>query len=83
MEYEYDFWEFSDFCPPEKNNDVGKNPKRFTYEQKAILMKWFEENKQNPYVGKISMIILVKTTGLKEKQIRTYFTNLRIRNKNR
>ncbi|OHT06276.1 hypothetical protein TRFO_25683 [Tritrichomonas foetus] len=62
--------------------DREKNQKKrqsFTGKQKAILDEYLRSHMNNPYASIRDIARLSELTGLEQKQVRTYFTNKRMR----
>ena len=57
----------------------GVKKSNFTREQASILKKWFIENANNPYLKEDSKKHLALLTGLHERQVANWFTNVRKR----
>lgn len=55
--------------------------KEITFDEQAILIKWFDDNIDYPYPSYEQKNELHKLTGLSLKQVITWFTNRRRRNK--
>lgn len=53
----------------------------FSENVKSILKSWFKERSQKPCRRELDTLAIV--TGLSEKQLRTWFTNMRMRSKDR
>lgn len=66
-------------------NTVNKDYKpikprqNFTEDQRSILNSYLQAHSNNPYAGSKDVARLVEITGLQPRQIRTYFTNKRMR----
>lgn len=56
-----------------------KPRQNFTEEQRTILNSYLQAHSNNPYAGSKDVARLVEITGLQPRQIRTYFTNKRMR----
>lgn len=56
-----------------------KSRQNFTERQRTILNGYLQRHSANPYASSNDVDQLVKLTGLQPKQIRTYFTNKRMR----
>jgi hypothetical protein len=52
---------------------------RLSRDARIILDRWFEENRNDPYVEKREAQQLAAVTGLTVRQVRTYFANSRAR----
>ena len=61
------------------NNKPIKPRQNFTEEQRSILNSYLQAHSNNPYAGSKDVARLVEITGLQPRQIRTYFTNKRMR----
>ena len=64
---------------PEKVYRKGVKKSNFTKSQAAILKKWFIEHANNPYLKEDSKKFLAAQTGLQERQVANWFTNVRKR----
>ena len=45
------------------------------------IHQWFEQNKDDPYPGRLDIVYLVKRTGQSEKQIRSCLEGIRKKHK--
>lgn len=63
----------------EKNTTKASRSKNFDEFSKGILMDWLIQHKDKPYASITQRRELSKLTGLSEKQIKTWLTNARIR----
>lgn len=57
----------------------GIKKANFTQEQAAVLRQWFIMHAENPYINKDSKRMLAQKTGLQERQVANWFTNVRKR----
>ncbi|KAF2759978.1 hypothetical protein EJ05DRAFT_475002 [Pseudovirgaria hyperparasitica] len=62
-----------------ESRKASTNRSRLSYEARAILDRWFEQNRSDPYLEKPEAEDLATETGLTVRQVRTYFANARAR----
>ncbi|KAF2834983.1 hypothetical protein M501DRAFT_1034803 [Patellaria atrata CBS 101060] len=72
-----------DYSPEEQskenNNNRNRPRKRLPDHARTTLQTWFLEHEDDPYLGKEEVYNLSQKTNLTEKQVRTFFANLRAR----
>ncbi|OHT11191.1 hypothetical protein TRFO_01118 [Tritrichomonas foetus] len=65
--------------PYQMKNKSTKQRQNFTEKQRTILNRYLQTHSNNPYAGSNEVSKLAELTGLQPRQIRTYFTNKRMR----
>lgn len=64
---------------PRPTGQVGSKKQNFSRWQKSILKKWFIQHADNPYLKEESRNELALKTGLDQRQVSNWFTNVRKR----
>ncbi|KAF2147328.1 uncharacterized protein K452DRAFT_282335 [Aplosporella prunicola CBS 121167] len=59
--------------------ETQRGRQRIPPQAKAVLQKWFDDHREDPYVDKEEVLNLSKATGLTGRQVRTFFANARAR----
>jgi hypothetical protein len=70
--------------PPEKQSETKKRRGRVNFSeiQRSILNTYLQTHQNTPYPNTLEIAQLREVTGLSARQIRTYFTNRRMRHLN-
>lgn len=68
--------------PPTSSSSMSQpHPTRFTQSQIDTLRQWYDQRARNPYPQSKEVEVLARATGLTDRQVRTWFSKIRLRNR--